>query len=104
LEVAHATVRHSQFVPAMGQSRSAQQTALGTTSGEHVSALGAVVPVVLEGTVHRHDLPSLGTTHEVDVAAVSPGGPTALTFPQAASHCLRMQLASASLTGEPDTG
>ena len=101
-EVAHVTVRHSQFVPASGQSRSAQHSALGTVSEEHVTLLGGVVPV--EGTWQRHCLPSVGTTQDVEVAGVSPGGPTAATFPHALSHCWRMQAASASLAGEPEVG
>lgn len=104
LVVAHVTVRHSQSVPASGQSRSAQHTALDTVSPEHVVPFGAVVLPVLEGTVQRHDLPSLGVTHEVDVAGTSPGGPTAATFPHALSHCWRMHEARAALAGDVEVG
>ena len=100
-EVAQVTVRHSQSVPAIGQSRSAQQTAFVTSAGEHAVVFGVSVP---EGTLHRHDFWSLGTTHVVDAGGVSPAGPVVETFPHGLSHCASRQVASASLAGDPVVG
>jgi hypothetical protein len=93
--VSHATARQSQFVPAIGQSRSAQHSAFGTV----LAAQGIASPPVA-AAVQRHDLPSLGSVHVVAAAGVSPGGPSIEGVPHAASHLPRRQLASWSLATE----
>lgn len=104
-EVWHVTVRHSHVVPPSGQSRSAQQTALGTTASVQVVVLVVTVP---DGTAQRHDFPSLGLVHDVAgggaVSPGGPGGPIAETLPHGLSHCSRRQWARASPAGEPDVG
>ena len=90
--VSHATVRQSQLVPASGQSRSAQQRALGT-----VLEAQAIESPPAAAAVQRHDLPSLGSVQVVAEAGVSPGGPSIEGVPHAASHFPRRQLASWSL-------
>jgi len=99
--VSQATVRQSQSVPAIGQSRSAQHTALGTVLAAHAFESP---PAAVAAAVQRHDAPSLGSVHVVAAAGVSPGRPSIEGIPHAASHFPRRQLASWSLATDAPAG
>jgi len=90
--VSHATVRQSHRVPASGQSRSAQHSALGMVLDAQV-----VESPPVAAAVQRHDVPLLGTVQVVAAAGVSPGAPSIDGVPQAASHVSSRQAASWSL-------